>query len=92
MNWNAEFDNDQQHREKQSEYIAGLHAEGCADAALGYSPRQTEDPYLDGYFKQLRERVIQGEKLEIRLKPSGENIPFAFGYDDNSHYASYEEF
>ena len=87
MNW--EHNLEQQNRELYGEHLAGLHAEGAADAALGCSPQSMEDVYLTAYFKILRERVEQGETLEIKVTSSQEH--FAFGYDDNSHYVSYSE-
>lgn len=87
MNW--EHNIEQQDREEHGEYLAGLNAEGAADAALGYSPQCKEDVYLTAYFKTLRERVEQGETLEIKVKSS--KTHFSFGYDDNSHYVNYSE-
>jgi len=79
----------EQQREEQGEYLASLHAEGCADAAFGYDPQSIETEYLNGYFKTMRERVEQGETLQVKWRSP--QTHFAFGYDDNSHIANYHE-
>lgn len=69
---------DERRCEQQGEIIEEYYLSGITDAATGYSPQNTEWPYLDGYFAELRRRVISGDRLEINWlseTPNGSGEP-----------------
>lgn len=57
---------DETRYEQQEAIAAELRLDGITDAAEGCSPQNTEAPYLDGYFAEMRRRLMDGEHLEIR--------------------------
>lgn len=45
-----------------------LHLDGITDAAMSRAPQNSESPYLDGYFDEVKRRIVAGEGVELHWK------------------------
>jgi len=60
--------NDESRCDQQEAIAQDLHLDGITDAALNHAPQNTESPYLDGYFDEVKRRIIAGDCVELHWK------------------------